>query len=103
VSTWNAAKAARFFDEYGEREWTRFDDGRTPAPSLAAHVRVLERRVRRGDRALDAGCGPGRFALEPRRVEEPELAGLLAAFDEALGDDLGTRSCGQHIAVLRVA
>lgn len=37
--SYSAASAASFFDEYGEREWERFD--------------------RPGDRALDAGCGPG--------------------------------------------
>src|SRR5262245_39426728 len=68
MSTWDPAMTARFFDEYGEREWTRFEDGRTPAPSVATHVRMLERYVRAGDHALDAGCGPGRFTLELLRL-----------------------------------
>jgi SAM-dependent methyltransferase len=66
--SWDATRAASFFDEYGEREWTRFEDGRTPAPSLAVHLEVLERFVRAGDRVLDAGCGPGRFTLELQRL-----------------------------------
>lgn len=41
--------AAAFFDEYGEREWTRFEDGRTPPQSVAVRERVeetgLEERV----------------------------------------------------------
>lgn len=65
---WDPGKAARFFDEYAEREWTRFEDGRTTAPSLTTHVRMLERHVRARDRVLDAGCGPGRFTLELRRL-----------------------------------
>jgi SAM-dependent methyltransferase len=64
---WDAARAAAFFDEYGEREWTRFED-RTPAPSLEVHVEILRRFVRAGDRVLDAGCGPGRFTLELQRI-----------------------------------
>jgi SAM-dependent methyltransferase len=68
VSTWDPARTAAFFDEYGEREWTRFEDGRTPGPSLTTHVRMLEGYVRPGDRVLDAGSGPGRFTLEMLRL-----------------------------------
>jgi SAM-dependent methyltransferase len=68
VSTWDPARTAEFFDEYGEREWTRFEDGRTPGPSLTTHIRMLEGYVRPGDRVLDAGSGPGRFTLEMLRL-----------------------------------
>jgi len=68
VSTWDPAHTAEFFDEYGEREWTRFEDGRTPGPSLTTHIRMLEGYVRPGDRVLDAGSGPGRFTLEMLRL-----------------------------------
>jgi SAM-dependent methyltransferase len=68
VSAWDPARTAEFFDEYGEREWTRFEDGRTPAPSLTTHIRMLDGFVRPGDRVLDAGCGPGRFTLEMVRL-----------------------------------
>jgi len=65
---YDAGRAASFYDEYGEREWTRFDDGRTPAASLATHTHYLERFVSSGDRVLDTGCGPGRFTLELARL-----------------------------------
>ena len=68
MSTWDPARTAEFFDDYGEREWTRFKDGRTPGPSLTTHVRMLEGYVRPGDRVLDAGAGPGRFTLELLRL-----------------------------------
>ena len=68
MSTWDPARTAEFFDEYGEREWTRFEDGRTPGPSLTTHLRILEGYVRPGDRVLDAGSGPGRFTLELLRL-----------------------------------
>jgi SAM-dependent methyltransferase len=68
MSSWDPARTAEFFDEYGEREWTRFEDGRTPGPSLTTHLRLLEGYVRPGDRVLDAGSGPGRFTLELLRL-----------------------------------
>jgi SAM-dependent methyltransferase len=65
---YDAEHAASFYDEYGEREWTRFDDGRTPSASFATHTHYLERFVSAGDRVLDVGCGPGRFTLELARL-----------------------------------
>jgi SAM-dependent methyltransferase len=68
MSTWDPARTAEYFDDYGEREWTRFESGVTPGPSLTTHVRMLEGYVRPGDRVLDAGAGPGRFTLEMLRL-----------------------------------
>jgi ubiquinone/menaquinone biosynthesis C-methylase UbiE len=66
--TWDADRASSFYDEYGEREWTRFEDGRTPAPSLDVHLEHLHRFVQPGDRVLDVGAGPGRFTIELARI-----------------------------------
>ena len=66
--SYDAARAATFFDEYGEREWTRFEDGRTPGTSAATHTHYLRRFVSPGDRVLDIGCGPGRFTIELARI-----------------------------------
>ena len=59
---------AAFFDEYGERECDRFEDGRTSPISAAVHAHYLRRFVSHGDRVLDAGAGPGRFTLELARL-----------------------------------
>lgn len=68
MSFYDPKGAAAFFDAYGEREWTRFDDGRTGIVSLEIHRHYLTRFVRRGDRALDVGAGPGRFTIELARL-----------------------------------
>ena len=66
--TYEAERIAAFFDAYGEQEWTRFEDGRTPSTSLEVHREYLRRFVRAGDRVLDIGAGPGRFTLELARL-----------------------------------
>jgi ubiquinone/menaquinone biosynthesis C-methylase UbiE len=66
--SWDPRRAASFFDEYGESEWTRFEDGRTPAPSLDVHLEQLRRFVHVGDRVLDVGAGPGRLTIELARL-----------------------------------
>src|SRR4029453_7723893 len=48
VSTWDPARTAEYFDELGESEWTRFERGITPAPSIAIHTQILEGYVRPG-------------------------------------------------------
>jgi SAM-dependent methyltransferase len=65
---YDAQQAATFFDEYGEREWTRFEDGRTPGTSASTHAQYLRRFVSPGDRVLDIGCGPGRFTIELAQI-----------------------------------
>jgi ubiquinone/menaquinone biosynthesis C-methylase UbiE len=65
---YDPAHVATFFDDYGEQEWTRFDDGRTPRPSLEVHFEQLRRFVNPGDRVLDIGAGPGRFTIELARI-----------------------------------
>jgi ubiquinone/menaquinone biosynthesis C-methylase UbiE len=60
--------AAAFFDEYGELEWTRFEEGRTPPQSVAVHLEQLRRFVQAGDLVLDVGAGPGRFTIELARL-----------------------------------
>jgi SAM-dependent methyltransferase len=65
---YDSRKAMDFYDAYGERESTRFEDGRSSPLSVAIHTHYLRRFVSSGDRVLDAGAGPGRFTMELARL-----------------------------------
>jgi SAM-dependent methyltransferase len=76
---------ARWYDEYGEREWARLDENPRERVNLEVHRRLLAEWVRAGDRVLEAGAGPGRFTFE--------LAGLGA---RVVVGDLSPRQLELH-------
>lgn len=69
---------ARFFDDYGEREWERFEGSAMDRVNLEVHLRLLREHVRSGDRVLDAGAGPGRFTLELAMLGATVVAGDIS-------------------------
>ena len=52
---------ARYFDELGEREWTRLVNTPADEIKLYIHSHYLENYIQKGDLVLDIGAGPGRF------------------------------------------
>ena len=75
---YDAAYIAGFYDEYGEREWVRFDSRPMDRVSLEVHRRLLREFVQAGDRVLDAGAGPGRFTLELADIDARVVAGDIS-------------------------
>jgi SAM-dependent methyltransferase len=69
---------ARYFDEYGTREWERFDATPMDRVGLEVHLRLLREHIHDGDRVLDAGAGPGRFTLELARLGATVVAGDIS-------------------------
>jgi SAM-dependent methyltransferase len=61
---------SRFYDEYGDREWQRFEQEAGPANlvNLHVHSHYLRRYIQSGDHVLDVGAGPGRFTIEMARI-----------------------------------
>ena len=67
-----------FFDEYGEREWERFDEDVAGRVNFEVHRHYLERFVGAGDRVLEIGAGPGRFTLELARLGATVVVGDIS-------------------------
>ncbi len=97
--TYDAHRAADFFDEYGEQEWTRFDQVRMGPASLGVHVDYLRRFVRAGDRVLDIGAGPGRFTIELARIgAEVVVADVSPVQLELNREKVVEAGCEAHVA-----
>jgi ubiquinone/menaquinone biosynthesis C-methylase UbiE len=95
---YDPAHVASFFDDYGEQEWTRFDDGRTPRPSLEVHFEHLRRFVGPGDRVLDIGAGPGRFTIELARIgAEISVADISSGQLEINGKRVASAGFGDRV------
>jgi SAM-dependent methyltransferase len=75
---------ARFFDDYGTREWERFDASAMDRVGLEVHLRLLREHITENDRVLDAGAGPGRFTLELARLGATVVAGDISPGQLAL-------------------
>ncbi|MGH7618252.1 MAG: class I SAM-dependent methyltransferase [Gemmatimonadaceae bacterium] len=66
--SYDAESVRRHFDTLGEREWDRLERTLQGRVKYAVHKRQIEKHVRDGMRVLDAGCGPGRFAIDIARL-----------------------------------
>jgi SAM-dependent methyltransferase len=68
MERYDPTAVARTFDEYGEREWDRFDASVHERVSFELHRGFLVDHVRSGDRVLEIGAGAGRFTIELVRL-----------------------------------
>ena len=62
------ARMRDFYDNLGEREWSRLEESQRGRVAYIVHRQFLERFVRPGDRVLEIGAGPGRFTFDLARL-----------------------------------
>ena len=55
---------SQFYDQYGEREWVRFERSPVHTVNYHLHLWYLQQYVKQGDAVLEVGAGPGRFTIE---------------------------------------
>lgn len=58
-----------FYDDLGDREWSRLEDSPRGRVAYQVHRRFLEHFVQPGDRVLEVGAGPGRFTFDLARLQ----------------------------------
>ena len=61
TNLYDANYVAWYFDELGEREWTRLVNSPADEIKLYIHSHYLEKHIEPGSLVLDVGAGPGRF------------------------------------------
>lgn len=57
-----------YFDEYGKREWERWDVSPVEQVKFEVHLYYLRRHIEANDRILEIGAGAGRFTQELARL-----------------------------------
>lgn len=77
---YDAGYVRSFYDAHGRREWERLEGSVAGRLKAIVHADFVRQHVRRGDRVLDAGCGPGRFT-----VTAAELGASVTALDLSEG------------------
>ena len=95
-----------FYNAYGEAEWDRLETGAYGRLQAIIHADFLQRYLKSGDNILDAGSGPGRFAIKSAQIgakvtvldisdtqltiakEKITEAGLLDKIDQFLEADI---------------
>ena len=61
---YDSAHTEAFYDNYGTREWGRFERTAAGRVNFHIHRHYLQKYVKAGDRVFEIGAGPGRFTIE---------------------------------------
>ncbi|MCJ7736086.1 MAG: hypothetical protein MUQ10_02070, partial [Anaerolineae bacterium] len=72
-SDYRAEEIAKYFDEFGIREWNRLVATPVAEVSLHIHTHYLEEYVQPGSYVLEIGAGAGRFTQVLARLKAKVL------------------------------
>ena len=61
MTAYSRASVAKYFDAFGDREWTRLQESPAAEVKLHIHAHYLHQHIAAGARVLDIGAGAGRF------------------------------------------
>ena len=99
---WTAA----YYDDYAEKEWTRFSRRPADRVNLVLHAHYLRRFVEPGARVLEIGAGPGRFTQVLAdlgcRVVVSDLSEIQLNLHRKHADELGLGNVVEKRLVLDV-
>jgi len=70
MSDYSADWVRRYFDEYGMKEWLRWDESPVERVKFFVHLHYLKEFVHRGNRVLEIGAGAGWFTREMARITD---------------------------------
>jgi S-adenosylmethionine-dependent methyltransferase len=90
-----------YYDEFGEREWSRLDNPADGAIEFAVTCHALAHHLPAEGRILDLGGGPGRYALWlAERGYRVVLADLSSALLDIARDKVAESAFGERIEAI---
>lgn len=70
MAHYNAESVRRFYDEYGMKEWDRWDQSPVERIKFLIRLHHLQQHIQPTDRVLEIGAGAGRFTQELAKITE---------------------------------
>ncbi len=93
MTTYDPRWLRAYYDEYGAKEWQRWDKHLVQRVKFDVHLHYLREYLRPSDRILDIGAGPGRFTVEMaklvRRIVVADISPVQLALNRENADKLG--------------
>lgn len=78
-----------YYDEYGKREWDRWDVSVVEEVKFAVHLHYLQTRLKSQDRILEIGAGAGRFTKELAQITNHIVVADISPVQLKLNEEYG--------------
>jgi len=70
MAKYNPDWVRKYYDEYGEKEWERWDRSPVEQIKFEVHLYYLRKYLQASDRILEIGAGAGRFTQELAKISK---------------------------------